>query len=105
MSFYLYCIKCHKKFHSSSHCFLHWKFETTAFITPTPTPVPTPTPKTKSQAQTTQVLYYNLSKPNAKETRQSPEGNVKTTLGGFKGCMGFELREAGHKGKVYALMA
>jgi hypothetical protein len=59
MSFYLYCIKCQKKFHSSSHCFLHWEFETTALITPTPTPVPTPKPKTKSQAQTTQVLYYN----------------------------------------------
>jgi hypothetical protein len=44
-----------------------------------------------------------VSKPNAKESRQRPEGDVKTTLGGFKGCMGFELRKAGHKLKVYAL--
>jgi hypothetical protein len=29
-----------------------------------------------------------LSKPNAKETRQRPEGDVKTTLGGFKGVYG-----------------
>jgi hypothetical protein len=44
-----------------------------------------------------------MSKPNVKETSQRPEGDDKTTLGGFKGCMGFELREAGHKLKVYAL--
>jgi hypothetical protein len=30
----------------------------------------------------------NLSKPNAKESRQRPEGNVRTTLGGFKGVYG-----------------
>jgi hypothetical protein len=61
MSFYVYCIKCHKKFHSSSHCFLHWEFETTTLITPTPTPVATPTPKPilKTKGHTTKVLYYN----------------------------------------------
>jgi hypothetical protein len=30
-------------------------------------------------------------------TRQRPEGDVKTTLGGFKGCLGFELRKAGQQ--------
>jgi hypothetical protein len=44
-----------------------------------------------------------MSKPNAKESRQRPEGDVRTTLGGFKGCMGFELREAGHKVKYMHL--
>jgi hypothetical protein len=48
-----------------------------------------------------------VSKPNVKESRQRPEGDVKTTLGGFKGCMGFELRKAGHKLKYmhYGLRA
>jgi hypothetical protein len=30
-------------------------------------------------------------------TSQGPEGDDKTTLGGFKGCLGFELREAGQQ--------
>jgi hypothetical protein len=38
-----------------------------------------------------------LSKPNAKETSQRPEGDDKTTLGGFEGCLGFELGIAGHE--------
>jgi hypothetical protein len=38
-----------------------------------------------------------MSKPNAKETSQRPEGDDKTTLGGFEGCLGFELGIAGHE--------
>jgi hypothetical protein len=62
MSFYMYCIKCHKKIHSDSHCFLHWKVQTTAFATPeteTPSTAPTPKPKLHTKGHTTKVLYYN----------------------------------------------
>jgi hypothetical protein len=38
-----------------------------------------------------------MSKPNAKETSQRPKGDDKTTLGGFEGCLGFELGIAGHE--------
>jgi hypothetical protein len=60
MSFYVYCIKCHKKIHSDSHCFLHWKVQTTALVTPeVPHAAPTPKPKLVTKGRTTKVLYYN----------------------------------------------
>jgi hypothetical protein len=60
MSFYVYCIKCHKKIHSDSHCFLHWKVQTTSLVTLEPPSVAsTPRPKLQTKGRTTKVLYYN----------------------------------------------
>jgi hypothetical protein len=60
MSFYVYCIKCHKKIHSDSHCYLHWKVQTKNLVTPEdPTTTPTPKPKLQTKGRTTKVLYYN----------------------------------------------
>jgi hypothetical protein len=37
------------------------------------------------------AIIFSVKAQCEGKTRQRPEGDVKTTLGGFKGCLGFEL--------------